>query len=617
MKVSVVRNNTDKNPKPDDLERVFQVIRNGSAYSELIEKIRTMASAGATKTELNAEKDKLPAILFNGTFKFRKNEGLIEGTGLMILDFDNVPDKFWQTLQENAYIYACWKSPSGTGYKALVKIPIVKSDAEFKTYYFAIMDEFPNNLDDKGKDVVRLCYLSEDFDLHINEKSETWTKQKFIKQPESQGVINTGDDFGKTNWNLIMLPYTMIVKSIVGNRHDTIRNAGRLIGGYIASCQLIESEVISPMETAIYRHCNDEPDIHIRGFLDGVANGKLAPLSKKEIMELSLEEKLGKVHVTLDEAKPKMRQIREHGRARGYKVGWKELDDNYTILLGSTTYLYSSPYSGKTQFWNECLVNLSIFYGLHHVIFSPETGDAAEVYIELCQIYAKKDYSGDFKMTALELEIAEAFVHQHFICLDPDSFDKTLNVQEICDYVTLLELHQKKTLHTLTIDPYNELKHPKSQHRDLTLEDELIYIRKSAKNNNRHICIVTHVTDQEGIYVKDKGYTYYPIPTFREIAGGQTWSRKGMMMLSVWRPIVMKKGTADTIVEVGNRVLKTNQLIIQIQKAKPKGYGRTAEINLYYEWQKHSFTDEYGFFAQHPEMKQIVVKSEVEQETPF
>ena len=76
------------------------------------------------------------------------------------------------------------------------------------------------------------------------------------------------------------------------------------------------------------------------------------------------------------------------------------------------------------------------------------------------------------------------------------------------------------------------------------------------------------------MYDKDLRIHYYPQPTYRQIAGGQAWSRKGMAMISVWRP---PEGFQD---EHGIPV-EPNESWVHIQKAKPKGIG-TGMVRLRY-----------------------------------
>lgn len=602
MEISIVNTHIQvHNLKSIDIQQAFESIRTGGKIKDKILEIRKAVQDGESESYVKELKAKLPAFLFNGTFNYRNINGLRDGSGFMILDFDDITSDFEKVLRESKFVYSYFISPSGTGFKALIKIPVVKSDFEYKSYFYAVQQAF-TNVDPSGKDVARLCYFSYDPNIYINDNAETWTEKVSTTLPKNISSRPDGR-LVTTNWKHLTLAMSMISNSMVGNRHATMLKAGRLIGGYIAGHEIDESATMNVLQTHIQNHSPDDWKDHIKAFLDGVAHGKKEPLTSGEVHKISLEVKIGKIHFTIDDVIDKMDYLYEHGYDTGYYLGWKGVDELYSVHLGSTTYIYSAPHSGKTQFWMEGLVNLSVFYGMHHAIFTPETGDAAAAFIELAQIYCKKDFIGAYKMPPAEKEIAYAFIREHFIILDGDSFDKDLSVEDVCDYVTLLERDYNQKIHTLTIDPFNELKHDYGEARDLYLENMLKYIRRSAKNNDRHICVITHVRDQFPVHVKDKGYTYFPIPTARDVAGGQTWYRKGMMMIAIWRPIVMTKHDSIEIVEVENRVMKSNQTIVQIQKAKPKGRGFIGEVNLYYHWQEHSFVDENGQHASKKESR--------------
>lgn len=170
------------------LQQALDRIRNG-ASRELIEQIRPLA----TKDERDKVKFWLPAVTFAGTFKdSRKNENLLHASGLACMDWDHLgdPEMFRDFIIENDYILAAWVSPSGDGVKALVKIPKVKNDAEYKQYYESLLQEFPDaNADKKTKDVQRLCFESWDPDIKTKEfKDAKLFEKKIIKdtRPDQQ-----------------------------------------------------------------------------------------------------------------------------------------------------------------------------------------------------------------------------------------------------------------------------------------------------------------------------------------------------------------------------------------------------------------------------------------------
>lgn len=243
----------------------------------------------------------------------------------------------------------------------------------------------------------------------------------------------------------------------------------------------------------------------------------------------------------------------------------------------------------------EVLINLAEFYDMKHAIFSPETGSADEIFEELVQIYAKADFGNDRgKQMSVELrDKAEDFVESHFIIIDPEELDVDLTVKDLLDYVGILERKWNTKIHTITIDPWNDLNHAEMDMRDVYTERQLKICRRHAKKNHQHIFICAHTRGAKPI--TKNGETYYPIPTAREIQHGEAWFRRGFMMLAFWRPNFYKQSAAT--IKVFGRELRTNSTIIQVQKTKPKGVGSLGEIELFYDTYAHRYYDWDGSFA--------------------
>lgn len=255
----------------------------------------------------------------------------------------------------------------------------------------------------------------------------------------------------------------------------------------------------------------------------------------------------------------------------GKSVGWEFDLFPYTVKLGSTTYIAGPPASGKSEFWFELLINLSCLHGWKHVIFSPETGTHVDIYSELMHKFIGKPYiKGAYMMNESERLTAEKFIEKHFFVFDDQS---ELTAGQFYSMVDDFEKENNITIQTTTVDPWNELKNdfkPEDLGReDLYLSRILGDVRKKAKSTNKHHCIITHVRDQK-IEKTKEGIYHYPFPTARDLAGGQTWFRKGMSMIMFWRP---PQGMLIDGIEAGN-----NEVHVKIAKTKPK---RTSKNGTY------------------------------------
>lgn len=289
----------------------------------------------------------------------------------------------------------------------------------------------------------------------------------------------------------------------------------------------------------------------------------------------------------LEELSSELFTLKHEKNTRGKSVGWDWALLPYTVKEGCTTYIGAAPASGKTELWFEFLINLSCLHGWNHVIFSPETGSAAEIYAELCFKYIGKPYvNGENSMTAAEQTKAEYFVNNHFIVIDP--IDEDLTLHQFYEMIDKIEQKHEITIHTTTIDPWNELTE-EYKHEDLGREDKYLsrilgLARKNARKTNRHNCIINHVRDQPMVNAKTIAGTdisYFPIPSARDFAGGQVWFRKGLSVLIPWRP------PKDLLID--GRSAEENEVHLKVAKSKPKGVSKNGTYKLYLDVEKYQY----------------------------
>lgn len=142
---------------------------------ELVQDVRN----AKTKEEADTVKKNLPCILFGGEFKERNKKGLINHSGLMVIDFDKYEsdDKMFDHLHElkkNPFIITLFISPSGKGIKGVVRIPLSDQFTHEK-YFKAFGNEFNYDYFDKSNcNVDRVCFESYDPDIYINYDAEVY-----------------------------------------------------------------------------------------------------------------------------------------------------------------------------------------------------------------------------------------------------------------------------------------------------------------------------------------------------------------------------------------------------------------------------------------------------------
>jgi twinkle protein len=255
----------------------------------------------------------------------------------------------------------------------------------------------------------------------------------------------------------------------------------------------------------------------------------------------------------------------------------------YSFQLGRTTYFAGIPSHGKSTFLFETLIQLSEEHGLKHIIFAPEEGTVAEVYVTILSMYTlKKNRTGAFnKLNELDLYANAAFISTHFHVVETNENAKT--PYELLEGIKTYIYEQG--INTIMIDPWNELKHSFSEHggrQDVYLERVLGDIRLYSRANNVHTFIVAHPRTLQ----KNKDTGGYEPPTAFEFSGGSTWYAKADGIICVYRPSEFSENESE----------RTHVDII-IQKAK-RGIGKKGRLEMDYDlntqrYKSRNFTEQY------------------------
>ena len=150
------------------LSKVFNRIKAGTS-KDLVQKVRDAKS----KDEADALKKNLPCIIFGGEFRERNKNGLVNHSGLMVVDFDDYPDNdamydHLHELKKNPHFVSLFVSPSGNGIKGVVRIPHSDKITHEK-YFKAFASHYQYEYFDKSNcNVDRVCFESYDPDIYVN-----------------------------------------------------------------------------------------------------------------------------------------------------------------------------------------------------------------------------------------------------------------------------------------------------------------------------------------------------------------------------------------------------------------------------------------------------------------
>ena len=195
LMVSVYQNFATK-LEDRNLVDVLQEIKSEKYQSE-INSIRYAIHKGEDKTA-DKIKSELIGFTMSGTFGTSRTKANLHTYSQIIgLDFDHIPHTELDTLvtmiNECKYTFASFISPSGEGIKVFIKI---NSNAtqhtmaynQVATYYKTISGY---DFDPKCKDIPRLCFVSSDPELHLNENATIFEVQEEVIQLPKQQKLET------------------------------------------------------------------------------------------------------------------------------------------------------------------------------------------------------------------------------------------------------------------------------------------------------------------------------------------------------------------------------------------------------------------------------------------
>ncbi|MDH1881035.1 VapE domain-containing protein [Empedobacter sp. GD03797] len=247
-----------------------------------------------------------PSASFNGG---RKLEFVTAYTQIVVLDIDKLTKEQLTNAkalaQETPYTYSAFISPSGNGLKIFVRVN--SSQENHKEAFLALQkfyEEFLSlAIDKSGKDVTRLCFVSYDTDLYLNENAtvypviSTEDLMPYIEQSkeviqESTAIVN--NDFATQNFTSDYLAtyehcvrFTEKKESYInGNRNNFVHllacNLNRkgvplpMAMGYILSDYNYDAKEVTATVNSAYKNVVE----HNKSTLSISPNGEISEQSK-------------------------------------------------------------------------------------------------------------------------------------------------------------------------------------------------------------------------------------------------------------------------------------------------------------------------------------------------
>lgn len=211
VKVSYYKTCRSRKEEKASLFGLFSRIKHGD-FKQLIEELRSIQSKEEKKS---FKTNKIPAFTYsvncNGN---RKQECINDYLGIIGLDYDNVdaPGLLKEKASELDTTLAAFISPGGQGVKVFVRTNADQKD--HKIAFKFINDYYQEHLgvesDPSVKDLTRLCLVSYDPEIFINEKSKVFDVNQAIKLEATNQV------------NLEFLFQFAMLGFYEGNRHSVL-----------------------------------------------------------------------------------------------------------------------------------------------------------------------------------------------------------------------------------------------------------------------------------------------------------------------------------------------------------------------------------------------------------
>jgi hypothetical protein len=588
MIATIFKNIFSKEPHFITIEKALERIKSGSSKELVIEIRNTLDKEKANKIKLN-----LPSVCFSGKFgNDRKDEQLIEHSGFIVLDFDDISelrDKQTDIISHD-FVYACWVSPSGNGLKALVKIA---DGSKHREHFQSLQEVFPE-IDRSGINVSRVCYESFDPEIYVNDKASVFAKAKKIEKitvTENQNVddsenfrrilkwlTNKNDAFvtGERNTYIFKLASACCRFGI-----DENAALGLISAEYTVSNDFTMSEMKSAVKSGYRANRNNfgTASIQKEKLVSKETNYEIDV--KREFTEENGENyRIEDVVYGID-VKDRALSINERGFEKIMGVGIPELDYLFKPKRGEITLLTGIGNYGKTAWQKSQILGRIIMFGEKIATFSPEDTPAEEYFHDFVEMLLGCECT-PFNPNRPSNEVYEAaydFISKHIFYISAEMLSPT--PQYIKE--KFLELIVQEKVDFCCIDPFNQMTNDYKGfggRTDKYLETLLADFSRFAKKNDVYFWVIAHPKLME----RDKSGNY-KCPDVFDVADGAMWNNKMDNILVYHRPF------AQT--DPNNPLAEFHS-----KKIKKKSVGRKGFMLIEYVWERRRFFIEGRDFIQ-------------------
>lgn len=255
----------------------------------------------------------------------------------------------------------------------------------------------------------------------------------------------------------------------------------------------------------------------------------------------------------------------DRGLPAGDKTGWRSVDKHYTVAPGQFTVITGWPGSGKSEWLDALLVNLTR-QSWKIVYFSPENSPVEIHMQKLAEKLAGMPFGAGINERIPRDAVREYVdeMQQAFGFIEFDGGE--LTAQGVIEAATpWLNAQDDGSKRGLVIDPWNELMHwrPGNLSETEYVSQTLSFVRNWARKNNVHVWIVAH---PQKMRRDDNGKL--PVPKPDSISGSAHWWNKADAAITIHR-------------DMNN--LQSPDVDVYVHKVRFKHIGQPGMVTLHYD----------------------------------
>ena len=197
--ISIYKNTFDTtNTDQIDIDIFLENIRNGHYANHVINVRTAKIDEERKKAKLNS-----PVVAVSGTFSSKKDTGLIEHSGYICIDIDNVDSAETKSIIcSDEHVYAAFESISGHGLAVIIPIDGRKHKESFSAISEYFAHQYGLVVDPSCINVSRGRYISHDPGLYLNRAAKRWNI--FPPKQEPHKIKETSIIFVKSDFDEII-----------------------------------------------------------------------------------------------------------------------------------------------------------------------------------------------------------------------------------------------------------------------------------------------------------------------------------------------------------------------------------------------------------------------------